>query len=64
MIGQGRNTDIYQCLLCKDVLPSPYIFTLHITDGWNYAVRFYQPRKEIFEGARLFPKVIQIQQSF
>ena len=34
---------------------------LHITDGWNYTVRFYQPRKEIIEGEWTFPKVTQIQ---
>lgn len=30
---------------------------LHITEGWNYSVRFYQPRKEILNGKWSFPKV-------
>ena len=30
---------------------------LHIMDGWNYAVRMYQPRKEILEGEWIFPSV-------
>lgn len=30
---------------------------LHITEGWNYTVRFYQPRKEILKGAWKFPSV-------
>jgi len=34
---------------------------LHITDGWNYAVRFYQPHKEIIEGEWIFPDVKPVQ---
>lgn len=30
---------------------------LHITEGWNYSVRFYQPRKEILDGTWVFPTV-------
>ena len=30
---------------------------LHITEGWNYTVRLYQPRKEILEGKWVFPDV-------
>jgi hypothetical protein len=30
---------------------------LHITEGWNYTVRLYQPRKEIIEGEWVFPDV-------
>jgi len=30
---------------------------LPITDGWNYAVRMYQPRKEILDGTWIFPDV-------
>jgi len=32
---------------------------LPITEGWNYVVRFYQPRKEIFDGTWTFPKANQ-----
>ena len=34
---------------------------LHITEGWNYTVRFYQPRKEIIEGEWIFPDVEPVQ---
>jgi hypothetical protein len=30
---------------------------LHITEGWNYTVRLYMPRKEILEGKWVFPDV-------
>ena len=30
---------------------------LYIMEGWNYAVRMYQPRKEILEGTWTFPSV-------
>lgn len=30
---------------------------LYIMEGWNYAVRMYQPRKEILEGKWVFPSV-------
>ncbi len=30
---------------------------LHILEGWNYAVRLYQPRKEILDGTWTFPAV-------
>jgi hypothetical protein len=30
---------------------------LPIAEGWNYIVRFYQPRKEILEGKWNFPGV-------
>ncbi|MCU4175326.1 DUF1214 domain-containing protein [Carboxylicivirga sp. N1Y90] len=30
---------------------------LHITEGWNYTVRLYQPREEIIEGEWIFPSV-------
>lgn len=30
---------------------------LHLTDGWNYTVRLYQPRKEILDGTWTFPSV-------
>jgi hypothetical protein len=28
---------------------------LPITEGWNYAVRMYQPRREILDGSWRFP---------
>ncbi len=28
---------------------------LYITDGWNYTVRLYRPRKEILDGSWTFP---------
>ena len=34
---------------------------LHITEGWNYTVRLYQPRKEIIEGKWVFPGVKPVQ---
>ncbi|VGO15425.1 hypothetical protein PDESU_04008 [Pontiella desulfatans] len=30
---------------------------LPITEGWNYTVRFYQPRKKILDGSWIFPKI-------
>lgn len=30
---------------------------LPITEGWNYVVRMYQPRKEILDGEWTFPKI-------
>ncbi|WP_163337357.1 DUF1214 domain-containing protein [Desulfopila sp. IMCC35008] len=30
---------------------------LPITEGWNYAVRMYQPRKEILDGSWTFPRI-------
>jgi hypothetical protein len=33
---------------------------LHLTEGWNYLIRFYQPHKEILEGAWTFPKVMPV----
>lgn len=30
---------------------------LPITEGWNYAIRMYQPRKEIVDGAWTFPNI-------
>ena len=30
---------------------------LNITEGWNYTVRLYQPRKEILDGEWVFPDV-------
>ena len=30
---------------------------LPITEGWNYAIRMYQPRKEILDGAWTFPEI-------
>ena len=30
---------------------------LPITEGWNYAVRMYQPRKEILDGSWTFPSI-------
>jgi hypothetical protein len=30
---------------------------LHITEGWNYTVRLYMPRKEILDGTWVFPDV-------
>jgi hypothetical protein len=33
---------------------------LHITDGWNYTVRLYLPRKEIIEGEWIFPDVTPV----
>jgi len=30
---------------------------LPIAEGWNYSVRFYQPRKEILDGSWKFPEV-------
>ena len=37
---------------------------LHIMDGWNYVVRFYQPHKEIIEGEWVFPDVKPVQLAF
>ena len=34
---------------------------LHIMEGWNYAVRLYQPSKEILEGKWIFPGVKPVQ---
>ena len=33
---------------------------LHITEGWNYLVRFYQPHQEILDGTWTFPKVMPV----
>jgi hypothetical protein len=33
---------------------------LHLTEGWNYLIRFYQPRMEILEGTWTFPKVAPV----
>jgi hypothetical protein len=30
---------------------------LQIAEGWNFMVRFYQPRKEILDGTWKFPEV-------
>ena len=30
---------------------------LHITEGWNYVVRLYMPRKEVLDGSWVFPSV-------
>jgi hypothetical protein len=30
---------------------------LPISDGWNYAVRLYQPREEILDGSWTFPGI-------
>jgi hypothetical protein len=30
---------------------------LPIAEGWNYSVRFYQPRQEILDGTWKFPEV-------
>jgi hypothetical protein len=29
---------------------------LYVMDGWNYAVRLYEPRKEILDGTWTFPE--------
>jgi len=29
---------------------------LHLTEGWNYLIRFYQPRKEVLDGKWSFPE--------
>jgi len=29
-----------------------------VTEGWNYAVRMYQPRQEILDGTWMFPKLM------
>lgn len=34
---------------------------LHITEGWNYLIRFYQPHKEILDGTWIFPDVKPVQ---
>jgi hypothetical protein len=34
---------------------------LHITEGWNYTVRLYQPRNEILEGQWVFPDVKKVE---
>jgi hypothetical protein len=34
---------------------------LPITAGWNYAVRLYQPRREILDGTWIFPRVESVQ---
>jgi hypothetical protein len=36
---------------------------LPITEGWNYAVRMYQPRKEILDGSWTFPSIEPVKQS-
>lgn len=33
---------------------------LPITEGWNYTVRLYQPRKEILDGSWTFPEVVPV----
>ena len=33
---------------------------LHLSEEWNYAVRFYQPRKEILDGTWTFPVPQQV----
>jgi hypothetical protein len=33
---------------------------LHIMEGWNYLVRFYQPHQEILDGTWTFPKVMPV----
>jgi len=33
---------------------------LHLTEGWNYLIRFYQPHKEILEGTWTFPKAMPV----
>jgi hypothetical protein len=30
---------------------------LPITEGWNFAIRLYQPRKEILDGSWTFPSI-------
>jgi len=30
---------------------------LPITEGWNYAIRMYQPREEILDGTWIFPRI-------
>ena len=30
---------------------------LHLSEGWNYTIRLYQPHKEILEGSWSFPKL-------
>jgi hypothetical protein len=32
-----------------------------ITPGWNYAIRMYQPRKEILDGSWTFPKIVPVE---
>ena len=36
---------------------------LPITKGWNYAVRMYQPRKEIMVGTWTFPSIEHLKRS-
>jgi len=33
---------------------------LHLTEGWNYIIRFYKPHKEILEGTWKFPNVTPV----
>ena len=33
---------------------------LPISEGWNYVVRMYQPRKEVLDGSWAFPEVEKI----
>ncbi len=33
---------------------------LHLTEGWNYLIRFYQPHKEILEGTWTFPEAMPV----
>jgi hypothetical protein len=33
---------------------------LPVTEGWNYAVRMYQPRKEILDGSWTFPSIAPV----
>ncbi len=33
---------------------------LPITDGWNYAIRMYEPRPEILDGSWKFPEIVPV----
>jgi len=33
---------------------------LPITDGWNYAIRMYEPGEEILDGSWTFPKIVPV----
>ena len=34
---------------------------LPIADGWNYAIRMYEPGKEILDGSWTFPKIVPVE---
>jgi hypothetical protein len=33
---------------------------LPISEGWNYAIRMYEPGEEILDGSWTFPKIVPV----